>query len=59
MSHRTSEFNKRPKEMEKGRDIWELNCKKSVYVNNTEDNCKELANYFSDGLGVQLDGLGM
>jgi len=28
-------------------------CKKLVYVNNTEENCRELAMYLSNVLGVQ------
>ena len=56
MLQRTSEFNKSfvtTEEMENGRDICKLNCKKSVYVNNAEDNCRDLAMYFSDIVGVQ------
>jgi len=56
MLHRASEFNKSSvttEGTENGGDIWELNCKKSVYVNNNEDNFRGLAMYFSYVLGVQ------
>jgi hypothetical protein len=56
MLQRASEFNKsfvKTEEMENRLDIWELNCKESVYVNNIEENCSELAMYFSDVVGVQ------
>jgi hypothetical protein len=49
MLQKASEFNKsfvKTEEMENRRDIWELNYKESVYVNNTEDNCREIAMYF-------------
>jgi hypothetical protein len=41
--------------MENVRDFWELNCKTLVYkyVNNNEDNCRELAMYISDLVEVQ------
>jgi hypothetical protein len=39
--------------MENGRDIWELKCKKSVYVSNTQDNCRELPMYLSGVVTVQ------